>query len=169
MDLLVTVGAGSIGDLLGIDVWIVGTRGVPGLDVALLAESRNPLPQQSRVGGAVRVMAVGAAFDDRRMLPEIRSPLLGMARVTVLVDRIFAQHRRRDAAMRVVAVAARHLVLAEWHVRAAHELRPSRQMALRADLDLGRLRQVVSVGHRGHNLVAGHASNPRTSWVLPVK
>ena len=47
--------------------------------------------------------------------------------------------------MRVVAVGATHLSIAQRHVGTALELGAAGLMALRADLDRGRLRQVVSV------------------------
>src|SRR5262249_10520960 len=48
----------------------VGTRRMPGLDVALLAEPRLRHLQHGLVVGAVRIVAVRAALVDRRVYPE---------------------------------------------------------------------------------------------------
>ena len=65
---------------------IVWARWVSGLDVALLAEAGNPDLQESRIGGAVRFVTVRTALNDRRMLPEKRPPLLGMALEAVVIN-----------------------------------------------------------------------------------
>src|SRR6476659_8049526 len=54
--------------------------------VALLAEPRLRDLEQLLVGGAVRVVAVRAALDHRRMLPHERPALFGVAGVADLVD-----------------------------------------------------------------------------------
>lgn len=157
MDLLVAVDTTSVDHESRSGLWIVWIRRMPGLDVALLAEAGDPDLEEPLIGGTVRLVAVRTALNDRRMLPEKRPPFLGMAFVAVLVNGILAKQRLRRGPMWVVAVAATHLSLAKRHVGAALELGPSGRMALRADLDRRGLRQVVSVGHRLHHLVAGYA------------
>ena len=157
MDLLVAVDAASVDDKPASGPRIVWARWVSGLDVALLTEARNPDLQEPRIGGAVRLVAVRTALRDRRMFPEKRPPLLGMALEAVVIDRILPKHRLGGGPMRVVAVGATHLSLAQRHVGAALELGAAGLVALRADLDRGRLRQIVSVRHRLHHLVTGDA------------
>lgn len=153
MDLLVAVGTTSVDDKPRSGCRIVWIGRVSGLDVTLLTEARNPDLQEPCIGGAVRLMAVRTALNDGRMLPQKRSPFLGMTRVAVLIDGVFAKHSLCRSPVRVVAVAATDLSLAQRHVGAALELGSSGLVALRADLDRGRLRQIVSVGHRPHHLV----------------
>ena len=119
MDLLVAVHAASVDELLRLNPkpcnWIlelVWIGRVPALDVALLTEAWGPQLEQSRVGGAVWLVAVRAALSYWCMLPEERPPLLGVALEAVIVDRVFAEHRRRDRAVRAVAIGARNLPLA---------------------------------------------------------
>src|SRR5574337_74622 len=159
MDLLVAVDTAPVDDESRSGLWIVWSRRVPGLDVALLTEAGNPDLQEPLIGRAVRFVAVRTALRHGRMFPKKWSALLGMALETVIIDRIFTEHRLRDGPMRVVAIGATDLPLAQRHVRAALELGPAGLVALRADFDRGRLRQVVSVGHRLHHLMAGHAGH----------
>lgn len=159
MDLLVAVVAAPVGDLPCSGRRIVWARWVSGLNMTLLTEPGNPDLQESRICGAVRLVAVRTALCDWRMFPEERPPLLRMALVTVVIDRIFPEHRLGGGPMRVVAVATTDLPLAQRHMRTALELGPAGLVTLRADLDRGRLRQVVSGGHRLHHLVTGHAGH----------
>ena len=86
MDLLVTVDAAPVDDKPASGPRIVWARWVSGLDVALLTEAGNPDLQKPRIGGTVRLVAIRTALRDRRMLPEKRPPLLGMALETVVID-----------------------------------------------------------------------------------
>lgn len=161
MDFLVTVDAASIDNKPRPGCRIVWICRMSRLDMTLLAEAGNPHLQESRIRGAVRFVTVRTALDDWRMLPQERSPFLGMTRIAVLVDRIFPKHRLCGASMRIVTVAATDLTLAQRHMRAALELSASGLMALRADLDVGRFRQIVSAGHRRHHGMtrdAGHSA-----------
>lgn len=112
MDLLVAVDATPVDDLLCSGARIIWARRVPGLNVTLLTEAGLPDLQESRIGGAVRLVAVRAALHNGRMFPEKRPPLLSMALVTVLIDRVFPEHPLRDGPMRVVAIGATDLPLA---------------------------------------------------------
>jgi len=53
--------------------------GVAGLRMAALAQHRSTHRKHAREIGTVRIMAIATVFGDRRMLPKIRSTLLGMA------------------------------------------------------------------------------------------
>lgn len=112
MDLLVTVDAAPVDDLLCSGSWIIWTRRVPGLNVTLLTEAGTLDLQEPLIGGAVRLMAVRTALRDGRMFPEKRPPLLSMTLEAVVIDRIFPEHPLRDGPMRVVAIGATDLPLA---------------------------------------------------------
>ena len=90
---------------------------VSGIRVAVLAQEGRSLDQQIRLVRAVRRMAVQAAFADRKVLPQQRAALLRVAVVASLVDRNFLQQLRSRRAVRVVAVGANHLRLANRMVR----------------------------------------------------
>lgn len=104
------------------------------LEVALKAEGLVPLGQHLRVDRSVRDMAGGAAFAQRLMLENKRSPLLGVALETGLVP---AHHVGRAPPLDdrslvwVVAVRAAHLAFRHrvmiWQV----ELSASFQVALK--------------------------------------
>src|SRR6266511_863252 len=144
----------SLHDALPICVTPVGAGGVSALDVTLLAESRLGDPQHVLVVRAVRIVAVGAALVDRRVHPEERAALFGMAGVAGVVERDFLQQRRRGRAVRVVARRARHFPLAQRHVRGAHLLRPLLEVARPAGFDLGRPGELMTWGDFFHHLVA---------------
>ena len=67
--------------------------------VALLAEIRSRGDQQLVVVGSVRLMTVRAIFANRRVLPQHRPALLGVTRVTDVVDGIGDEERSRRRAM----------------------------------------------------------------------
>src|SRR5574337_347199 len=118
MDLLVAVNAASVDDEPRSGPGIVWIRRMPRLYMTLLAEAGNPDLQEPLIGGAVRLVAVRTALRNRRMFPKKWSALLGMALEAVVIDRIFPEHRLRGGPMRVMAVAATDLSLAQRHVRA---------------------------------------------------
>src|SRR5206468_3886436 len=91
----------------------------PLLVVALLTEPRLGEPQHLLVVGPVWIVAVRAAFLDGWVLPQEGAALLRMAGVAGIVDRVLLQERLRHGAVRVVAGRARHLALAERHMRVA--------------------------------------------------
>ena len=105
-------------------------------------------------------MAIGAIFYDRRMLPKKRPAPLGVAHVTGFIDAWLYELRRIRRAVRVVAVRTGHLSFPERHVRGAHELALSLQVALGTHLylrslvkegrfvaDLGKLEPVGGLLH----------------------
>src|SRR5574337_198707 len=111
MDLLVAVDTAPVDDESRSGLWIVWSRRVPGLDVALLTEAGNPDLEEPLIGRAVRLVAVRTALNDGRMLPEKRPSFLGVAFITVLVNGILTKQHLRRGPMWVVAVAATHFSL----------------------------------------------------------
>ena len=83
------------------------------IGVALLAQVRRALDQQPSLGGTMRRMAVEAVLTHRLVFPQQRAALFRMAVVADLVDPEFLQQLRTRRTMRVVAVAAHHLALAD--------------------------------------------------------
>src|SRR5581483_4625490 len=81
--------------------------------VALLAEPGRARRQERRQVGAVRRVAVRAALDGRLVLPQIRAALVRVAGPAGLVDGVLLHHARAGRAVRVVAIGARHLALAD--------------------------------------------------------
>ena len=72
--------------------------------------------------GAVRLMAIQAAFANRGMAENKRAALFGMTLKANLINRTRLQERIRRAAMRIMTVAASHLAFEERHMRALAEL-----------------------------------------------
>jgi hypothetical protein len=81
-------------------------------------------------------MAIGAIFYDRRMLPKIRPASLGVAHVTGFINAWLYELRRIRSSVRVVAVRTGHLSFPERHVRGAHKLALSLEVALTANFNL---------------------------------
>ena len=84
MDLAVTVGAAAVEEEPGIA--IPRGAGMLRVYVTLSAKSRIRDFQQPVVYRAVRLMAIGAIFNDRRMFPEKRPAPFRMTGITVLVN-----------------------------------------------------------------------------------
>ena len=100
--------------------------------MALLAQQRRLDLQHLLVVRAVGVVAVQAVLAHRRVLPQERAALLGVAGVAVLVDRGLQQHLVVGRAVRVVAARALQLALAHRHVAGAEQLGLLLQVAARA-------------------------------------
>ena len=77
--------------------------------------------QQHFMVGAVRRMAIQAAFANRGVTENEGTALFGMALKADLVNRICFQEGVRWAAVGIMAVAATHLTFEEWHVGALAE------------------------------------------------
>src|SRR5687767_9882883 len=92
---------------------VVESARVPGVGVALLAQIRDGGALELQVVRAVGRVAVEAALPHRRVLPQERPPLLGMAGIALLVDRAGGDQPGGRRAVRVVAVGARNLALAQ--------------------------------------------------------
>lgn len=80
--------------------------------MTLLAQLGARLVQQRHVIGAMHAVAQTAVFTGRVVLPQERAAFLGMAGITVFIDRALLQRRWSGGAVCIVAVAADHLVFA---------------------------------------------------------
>src|SRR5262245_11540103 len=119
VDLRVAVDAGPADDPVAAGVQLRGVvdrRGMAAADVAALTQHRRLGDEQAVVVRTVRIVAAGAVFTPRRVLPDERSPLLGVAAGARLVDRVAdAQQPNVGRAVRRVARGALHLRFAYWH------------------------------------------------------
>src|SRR5947208_1358905 len=102
-----------------------------------LAEEWQLADQHALVVRAVRVVAGHAAFGDRRVLPQVRAALVGMAALAAFVDG-GAGLEQTDiaAAVRVVTGAALHGPFAHRHVTEPIVLVHHRLVTDRAGLHL---------------------------------
>ena len=148
-------------------------------NMALRAEPRISDFQQPVVNRSVRLMAVGAVFERRRMLIEKRAAPFRVALVTGFIDACPFKLRWVGRAVWVVAVRADNFSLSQGHVRRTQQLSFPLQMALTANLNLGsideerrhigQLRHLLPAGFL-HQRMAVHASKPsaRMRARLPV-
>jgi hypothetical protein len=83
------------------------------MNVALLAQQMDALGQQFGIARTMRRVAVQAILADRRVFPEKRTPFLGMARVTHIINGKIHEHLVRLPAMRIVAGSAADLHVAK--------------------------------------------------------
>jgi len=139
---------------------------VTGLRVALLTEEWLPLGKESRIAASVRLVADRAILRNRRVFPEIGTALLGVAGEAGVVEGAADECVIGDGAVRVVAVAAGHAILAH-RVRIRQEaLCPLPRMAAHAGFRLCRLGQHGVV--RRVNLVTTHTRHAfalvRAAW-----
>ena len=104
--------------------------------VALLAQVRHSLVEQFRVQRTVRIVADEAILLHRRMLPHVRSALVGMAAGAELVHRFVLDHGLTQGAVRVVATGAGELAFQNRVVRGLQQLRPDLLVAPDAGLVL---------------------------------
>ena len=102
--------------------------------VALLAKVGTRPHEQLVMVGTMRLVTVDATLADRRVFPEERPPLFGVAGVADVVDGIGVQQGTGRRAVRVVAVDAGHLALWKRHVRTLAELRTLLLVTLEAGL-----------------------------------
>ena len=82
-------------------------------------------------------MAVEAVGRCRRVLPQERAALLGVALIAGLVDGVLHQLRVGRRAVGIMAIGADHLALAEGMTGTAETLCPLVLMAGEADISLG--------------------------------
>ena len=139
---------------------VVDRRRMLRRDVTALTEHRHAYVQHAIVRRAVRVVARRAVLAHRRVLPEHRSAHLGVTARAQLVDRTpdFQVLDVADRAVRIVARRARHLALADRHVRhRAFGLDDLLAMTGRAQLRLARLHQLVLERLRLVHAVTGRA------------
>ena len=99
---------------------LIGAEEPPGVAyrqvVALLAKVRSRCDQQLVVIGAVHGVAVGAILSHWSVLPKERPALFGVAGVANHVGAFRFQQRPGGAAMRIVAINARHFAFRQRHV-----------------------------------------------------
>ena len=107
MDLAMTVGAAPVEEEPRIG--IPGRARMSRVHVALSAKSWVTNLEQPVVYRAVRLMAIGAIFYDRRVLPKKRPASLGVAHVTGFINACLYELRRIRSSVRVVAVRAGNL------------------------------------------------------------
>ncbi len=119
VNLTMTVGAAPVKEENRISV--PRCAGVPPMDMALGADPGIRNFKKPVVVRSVRIMAVSAVLNDRRMLPEEGSPSLRMTRVAVFVDACLLELGRVRCAVRVMAVGTGKLPFPERHVRRALE------------------------------------------------
>ena len=86
--------------------------GVKHVGVTPLAEHGFFHDQQGLVRRAMRIVAVEAAFTNRRMLIEERPTLFGVALIALVIDGVRGNQALGLGAVRVVAVGAKHSFLA---------------------------------------------------------
>ena len=125
-------------------------------------------------------MAIATVFKRRRMLPQKRPAPLGVAGVTVFIDAGLLELGRIGGAVRIVAIRASELAFSHGHMRRAHELGFSLQVALAANLGfrplikkrrlLTNLHELMLVGRLLHQLMAGDTSQPavRVGTSFPI-
>ena len=92
-------------------------------------------------------MAIGAILADGLMFPKQRAALISMARIAKIRNAHVAQHIRTRRAVRVVAIRADHLALANRVVRVLQGQRALFGMAAEANLRLRRLNQYRILGN----------------------
>ncbi len=83
------------------------------MNMALLAQQANASSQKLRIVRAMRRVTVQAILADRRMVPEKRTPLFGMAGVTHIINGVIDEHLSTLPAMRIVAGSAADLHIAK--------------------------------------------------------
>ena len=152
MDLAMTVGAAPVEEKPGIA--IPRGAGMSRVHVTLGAQPWVGDFEQPVVYRAVRLMAIGAIFYDRRVLPKKRPASLTVAQVTGFINAWLYELRRIRSSVGVVAVCAGHLSFPERHVRGAHKLAFSLEVALTANFNLRSLVEKGSLVTNLHQLEA---------------
>src|SRR5262249_40077695 len=79
--------------------------------VALLAEVWARREEHGLVVRAVRLVAIEAVLAHRRVFPQERAALFGVARVAGVVHSVAAEQRACGRAVRAVAIGTAHLAL----------------------------------------------------------
>lgn len=152
MHLAMAVGTGTIEDepRLG----RLGGGRMAGLDVTLLTKSWLEDLEERFMVRAVGVVAVRAALQHRRVLPQKGAPLLRVAGIAVVIDGVTLEELFGDCTVGVMTACAGHLALPQRHMGGAHELCPALEVALPAGLDFGGLRKLAALGDIRHDLMA---------------
>jgi len=178
MDLTVTVGAASIKEKNR-------SRRPRCYRVTRCVMARSTEPricdfEKPVIDGSVRLVTVATVLKRRRMFPQKRPAPFGVTGVTVFIDAGLLELGRVGGAMRIVAIRTGELAFSQGHMRRAHELGFSLQVALAANLGFGpliekrrllaRLHELMPVGGLFHHLMAGDTSQPavRVGTRFPV-
>lgn len=104
------------------DQKVVGVAKATHIAVTSIAQKRCGSDQQCLVIGPVWVVAIEAAFDDRRVFPDERPAFFRMAARAQDVDTVGSQQRIGRRTVRLVAIATRDLALEQRHVGALAKL-----------------------------------------------
>ena len=120
---------------------------MPGLRVTTLAEQWPSLGQHTGMVRSMRCVAQAAVFTDRRMFPQERAALLGVALVTGVVQRLPDEIRCDGIAVSAVTGSAIHLALEKRVRKGLQGFAALELMAIVANGGLrGRLQHGVSRG-----------------------
>ena len=131
MDPAVAIGA-TLGQR-GVNPVIARCVGVPAELVAAQTQERSLALQHAGVIRTVRVMAVGAVFAGRGMLPQERTPFISVTGVASFIHGGGFQKFGPEGTMRVVTTGTVHLPFPDRHMRGFQKLSPFFQMAAQAD------------------------------------
>ena len=126
----VLVGGGSA---TGQTLAAVGLAGMEGRSVALLAQCGPAGGQQGFMDRPMRLVAQGAIFGNRWVLPEERPTLVGVAAEAVVVEGDLPQQRLARAPVGVMAIGTIRLTLGDGVARGQLKLRLHLGMAVQAD------------------------------------
>ena len=141
---------------------LIGAEKLPGMSgrqvMTLLAKVRTCCHQKLVVIGAMHGMAVGAILAHRCVLPQKRPALFGMAGVANDIGTFRLQQWLGGAAMRIVAVDARHPAFRQWHVRSLVEFGALLRMAARTGIVDATLGQQTADRIFFHGVVAVRAT-----------
>ena len=166
MDLTVTVGAASVKEedrSIRPRCHRVTCRVMAGGAEPRVCDFEQPI-----IDGSVGLVAIATVFKRRRMFPQKGPTPFGVAGVTVFIDAGLLELGRIGGAMWIVAVRTSQLAFSQRHMRRAHELGFSLQVALTANLGLRplikkrrlltNLGELILVGRPLHQRMAGDTS-----------
>ena len=135
--------------------------------MTLLAQQRRPQFQQRRIRRAVGVVTVVAVLRDRRVLPQERTAVLPMARITGLVDRRLGKQRGEQRVVRLVARCAGHFRVTDRMPGELVEGGADVPVALIANPRLfGTIPDRIVLGV---DRMAADQARSRRSWMLPCQ
>lgn len=127
---------------------------MPERRVALLAQHGSCRYQQFFMVGAMRAVTIQAIIPHRGMFKKKWPPLLGVALVTGLVDRVGLEHGASSAAMGIMTVYTGDFPLQQGHVGSATELGSLILMTGKTGLIDSVLRQQPRGGEIRHGIMA---------------
>ncbi len=95
-------------------VRIISKARMPALRVTTLAKERGALRKHPRLVRSMRVMARCAIFSYRRMFPQVRTTLFGVALEAGVVHCLPHKLQFRCSAVRAVTIGAGHFAFTQW-------------------------------------------------------